>query len=146
MTYSSRKAKISFGFGRSKSLGPSSAASARRSSMISLHSSTHSSQMYTPGPAISCCTCFWLFPQKEHLSRSALSPIRAMLGLLLVSAPGVLEHPPENVAATSVSTVRRVLSLTRVGDRARTAVKYVTARLNLRFRLLVRTGAAGDDT
>ena len=53
--------------------------------MISLHSSTHSSQMYTPGPAISCCTCFWLFPQNEHLNRSALSPIRA-IGLLLVAA------------------------------------------------------------
>ena len=38
--------------------------------MISLHRSMHSSQMYTPGPAISFFTCFWLFPQKEHFSRS----------------------------------------------------------------------------
>ena len=38
--------------------------------MISLQRSMHSSQMYTPGPAISFFTCFWLFPQKEHFSRS----------------------------------------------------------------------------
>src|SRR5438067_714908 len=46
--------------------------------MISLQRSMHSSQMYTPGPAMSFFTCFWLFPQKEHLSRSPPSPIRAM--------------------------------------------------------------------
>src|SRR5215212_6301108 len=45
--------------------------------MISLQRSMHSSQMYTPGPAMSFLTCFWLFPQNEHLSRSPLSPIRA---------------------------------------------------------------------
>src|SRR3979411_883706 len=45
--------------------------------MISLQRSMHSSQMYTPGPAISFLTCFWLFPQKEHLSRSPVSPTRA---------------------------------------------------------------------
>src|SRR5690242_1666572 len=45
--------------------------------MISLHRSMHSSQMYTPGPAISFLTCFWLFPQKEHLSKSPPSPMRA---------------------------------------------------------------------
>src|ERR1700712_2882366 len=55
--------------------------------MISLQSSTHSSQMYTPGPAISCCTCFWDLPQKEHLSRSALSPMRAMRDLPLPVVP-----------------------------------------------------------
>src|SRR5436190_4241134 len=45
--------------------------------MISLQRSMHSSQMYTPGPAMSFLTCFWLFPQKEHFSRSPPSPIRA---------------------------------------------------------------------
>ncbi|OUD85673.1 hypothetical protein BC477_14790 [Clavibacter michiganensis subsp. michiganensis] len=45
MTYSSRKPKISFGLGSSNSPVVSSLASARRSSMISLQSSTHSSQM-----------------------------------------------------------------------------------------------------
>src|SRR5260221_4832899 len=45
--------------------------------MISLQRSMHSSQMYTPGPAMSFLTCFWLFPQNEHLSRSPPSPMRA---------------------------------------------------------------------
>src|SRR5665647_3162007 len=31
------------------------------------------------GPAINFLTCFWLFPQKEHFSRSLVSPMRAML-------------------------------------------------------------------
>ena len=43
--YGRHKAKISLGFGRSKSATVPSPASAMRSSMISLHSSTHSSQM-----------------------------------------------------------------------------------------------------
>src|SRR6476620_7786876 len=42
--------------------------------MISLQRSMHSSQMYTPGPAMSFLTCFWDFPQKEHLSSSPPSP------------------------------------------------------------------------
>src|SRR6476660_6946395 len=44
------------------------------SSMISLQRSMHSSQMETPGPAMSFLTCFWLFPQNEHFSRSPPSP------------------------------------------------------------------------
>src|SRR5690348_5242912 len=47
--------------------------------MISLHRSMHSSQMYTPGPAMSFLTCFWLLPQNEHFSRSPPSPMRAMV-------------------------------------------------------------------
>src|SRR5258705_11514658 len=45
--------------------------------MISLQRSMHSSQIYTPGPAMSFLTCFWLLPQNEHLSRSPPSPMRA---------------------------------------------------------------------
>src|SRR3954464_4972801 len=48
--------------------------------MISLQRSMHSSQMYTPGPAISFLTCFWLLPQNEHLSRSPVSPTRGATG------------------------------------------------------------------
>src|SRR5207237_6052813 len=47
--------------------------------MISLQRSMHSSQMYTPGPAMSFLTCFWLFPQNEHFSRSPPSPMRAIV-------------------------------------------------------------------
>src|SRR3954470_10730651 len=46
------------------------------SSMISLQRSMHSSQMYTPGPAISFFTCRWLFPQK--LQRSCSFPSLAL--------------------------------------------------------------------
>ena len=36
------------------------------SPMMSLHSSTHSGQIKTVGPAMSLCTSFWLFPQNEQ--------------------------------------------------------------------------------
>src|ERR1700692_2432974 len=36
------------------------------SRMISMHSSTHSSQMYTVGPAMSLRTSCWLLPQNEQ--------------------------------------------------------------------------------
>src|SRR2546423_5287410 len=52
--------------------------------MISLQRSMHSSQMYTPGPAMSFFTCFCDLPQKEHFSRSPPSPN------LATSVP----HPP----------------------------------------------------
>src|SRR5579875_1331999 len=56
------------------------------SSMISLHSSMHSSQMYTPGPATSFRTCSCVFPQKEHFRRSRSSPDLNMLRLLVAPA------------------------------------------------------------
>src|ERR1051326_3110000 len=55
--------------------------------MISLHRSMHSSHMYTPGPAISFLTCFWLLPQNEHFSRSPPSPMRATQILLCLGPP-----------------------------------------------------------
>src|SRR6478735_904736 len=72
MTYCSRNSKISLGLGSSGR--PSSVASASSSSMISLQRSMHSSQMYTPGPAMSFLTCFCDLPQNEHFSSSPLSP------------------------------------------------------------------------
>src|ERR1700761_6795806 len=72
MTYPSRKSRISAGLGSSSSL--TSSASASSSSMMSLHRSMHSSQMYTPGPAMSFLTCFCDFPQKEHFTRALDSP------------------------------------------------------------------------
>src|SRR3989440_5759650 len=72
MMYWSRNSWMSNGLGSSSSL--TSPASASSSSMISLHRSMHSSQMYTPGPAMSFLTCFCDFPQKEHFSRSPPSP------------------------------------------------------------------------
>src|SRR5690606_8591972 len=51
-----------------------STSSLSSSSMISLHNSMHSSQMYTPGPAISFLTCSCTLPQNEHLSWPFSSP------------------------------------------------------------------------
>src|SRR3954447_9803046 len=48
------------------------------SSMISLQRSMHSSQMYTPGPAISFFTCRCDFPQKLQRSCSFPSLARAI--------------------------------------------------------------------
>src|SRR6478609_3426154 len=72
MTYWSRYSRIAIGLGSSSSL--TSLVSASSSSMISLHRSMHSSQMYTPGPAMSFLTCFWDLPQNEHLRSSPPSP------------------------------------------------------------------------
>src|SRR3954451_13951181 len=86
MTYWSRNSKISLGLGSSSHF--SSELSESSSSMISLHRSMHSSQMYTPGPAISFLTCFCDFPQKEHFSRSPPSPMRATWTSSLSGADG----------------------------------------------------------
>src|SRR5208282_4090627 len=82
MTNSSRKAEISRGVGRSSRTN--SGRSPNSSSMMSLQRSMHSSQMYTPGPAMSFLTCFCDLPQKEHLTSSLDSQNFAML------APSVL--------------------------------------------------------
>src|SRR6202000_1537997 len=62
--------------------------------MISLQRSMHSSQMYTPGPAMSFLTCFWLLPQNEHFSRSPPSPMRATQILLYMVPPRRPSRPP----------------------------------------------------
>src|SRR5947209_696502 len=51
--------------------------------MMSLHRSMHSSQMYTPGPAMSFFTCFCDLPQKLHFTRSPPSPNFATVPPLL---------------------------------------------------------------
>src|SRR5260221_14219003 len=87
------------------------------SSMISLQRSMHSSQMTTPGPAMSFLTCFWLFPQNEHFSRSPPSPMRATQVLLYMGPPaparccepargGHVRHALRAGRATTSSTVK----------------------------------------
>src|ERR1700731_2635486 len=66
MTQSSRTLQISFGVGMpSRDFTSEDLFSSR---MIFMHSSTHSSQMNTVGPAISLRTSCWLFPQNEQYS------------------------------------------------------------------------------
>src|SRR6185437_12243985 len=64
MTYSSRTLHISFGVGMpSRDFTSEDLFSSR---MMSMQSSTHSSQIKTVGPAISLRTSCWLLPQKEQ--------------------------------------------------------------------------------
>src|SRR3954469_5961799 len=73
MTYSSRMWQISRGVGRSDLAGLPPLSVALSSRMMSLHSSMHSSQMNTEGPAISFRTSCWLLPQKEQYN--SFSPV-----------------------------------------------------------------------
>src|SRR6188768_1985878 len=66
MTYWSRFAVIWRGFGSFCVAGRCLGASSISSSMISWHRLMHSSQMYTPWPAMSLRTCSWLLPQNEQ--------------------------------------------------------------------------------
>src|SRR3546814_2288427 len=65
---------ISLGLG--SELRADCAFSSSSSRMMSLHSSTHSSQMNTLGPAISLRTSCWLLPQNEQYRILLLSPDR----------------------------------------------------------------------
>src|SRR4249920_4169119 len=71
MTYSSRNFLISWGVGREERVPRFS--NRLSSAMMSLQTSTHSSQMKTVGPAISLRTSFWSLLQKEH-RRTSVSP------------------------------------------------------------------------
>src|SRR6266851_8934800 len=64
------------------------------SRMISMHSSTHSSQMNTVGPAISLRTSCWLLPQNEQYSVFLESLVPTLLILISVrrSIPSALPH------------------------------------------------------
>src|SRR6187549_2183913 len=57
------------------------------SRMMSLHSSTHSSQMNTLGPAMSLRTSCWLLPQKEQYRILLLSPVRLERSSVIASWP-----------------------------------------------------------
>src|SRR5688572_5203190 len=63
------------------------------SRMISMQSSTHSSQMNTVGPAMSLRTSCWLFPQNEQYSVLLESPLAALV-IVRFSLP---KTPPTNL-------------------------------------------------
>src|SRR3954465_7686454 len=66
------------------------------SSMISLQRSMHSSQMYTPGPAMSFLTCRCDLPQKLQRSCSFASVGRAIASLPQASPKLMLGDHPVN--------------------------------------------------
>src|SRR5258705_9748566 len=70
MTYSSRNFLISIGIGSDDRVLRSNLLS---SAMMSLQTSTHSSQIKTVGPAISLRTSFWSLLQNEH-RKTSVSP------------------------------------------------------------------------
>src|SRR6195952_5525647 len=72
MTYSSRNFLISCGVGSDERVPRFS--KRLSSAMMSLQTSTHSSQMKTVGPAISLRTSFWSLLQNEHLRTSDSPP------------------------------------------------------------------------
>src|SRR5271155_1666708 len=61
------------------------------SRMMSMQSSTHSSQMKTVGPAISFLTSCWLLPQKEQYSVFLESPPLD----LVIAAPSLPKRQPD---------------------------------------------------
>src|SRR5258706_12205086 len=83
MTYSSRNFLISWGTG-SEVRAPPRASNLLSSAIMSLQTSTHSSQMKTVGPAISLRTSFWSLLQNEQRSVSP-SPV-FFIGLKLAPA------------------------------------------------------------
>src|SRR6267154_6089372 len=88
------------------------------SRMMSMHSSTHSSQMKTVGPAISLRTSCWLLPQNEQYSVFLLSDVALLLIYTSLSKRGFspskntrLTHLPEsNLACTQ--SVKQILHAT----------------------------------
>src|SRR5215831_11746512 len=73
MTLSSRTLRISFGVGMpSRDFTREDLFS---SPTMSMHNSTHSSQINTVGPAMSLSTSCWLLPQNEQRSGFLVSPL-----------------------------------------------------------------------
>src|SRR5918999_1729570 len=66
MTYSSRNFLMSCGTGSEDERAPPRASNLLSSAMMSLQTSTHSSQMNTVGPAMSLRTSFWSLLQNEQ--------------------------------------------------------------------------------
>src|SRR5690554_7861761 len=114
MTYWSSTALISFGVGSLSELS-SPAASSVSSRMISIHRSTHSSQMNTEGPAISLRTSCWLFPQKEQYNSL---PLSASLDLLsLIGRPLLSPDSPCYFSGQDASRPKAGFSSIREPDR-----------------------------
>src|SRR5947208_15133176 len=103
------------------------------SSMISLHRSMHSSQMYTPGPAISFLTCRWDLPQKLHSSCSFES-----VGLA-ISRPRPVRSPRAScVIALGAHAVVDAAFLALLGADSAVALGVRALRVGLAVRVLGR--------
>src|SRR3977135_977572 len=98
------------------------------SSMISLQRSMHSSQMYTPGPAISFLTCRWDLPQKLHRSCSLesvglaifRSPLRLRLRSLVLG-----DHPVDDPVVLRLLGAHEVVPVSVFFDRVEVLVRVL---------------------
>src|SRR3954469_23450555 len=95
------------------------------SRMMSMQSSTHSSQMNTVGPAISLRTSCWLFPQNEQYSVFLESLVPAFIILVSVrrwiSSARLLHYG--TTGPQVVDRAKSVPEKTLAPDTARIAVK-----------------------
>src|SRR3954447_18260872 len=112
MTYWSSANLICRGLGSFATAGLVFGCSSISSSMISWQRLMHSSQMYTPWPAISLRTCSWLLPQNEQRYGTLLPLLPPVVLNRLPRLP--VDDPP---GAISGSGLRLLLLLLRLGDR-----------------------------
>src|SRR5512144_3102786 len=110
MTYSSRNFLISCGTGRAER-APPRASKRLSSAMMSLQTSTHSSQMKTVGPAMSLRTSFWSLLQNEQRRTSPSAPVFLVDTLLLPATDHVVHDAV-------------VLGLVRVHDEVAVRVRH----------------------
>src|ERR671916_140093 len=92
MTYWSRANVICRGFGSLATVGFAFGCSSISSSMISWQRLMHSSQMYTPWPAMSLRTCSWLLPQNEQ-RYGTFAPLLPLVVLNPIPLPAGLARP-----------------------------------------------------
>src|ERR1041385_9169235 len=98
--------RISRGVGRSDFWPLLPLSEAVSSRMMSLHSSMHSSQMNTEGPAMSLRTSCWLLPQKEQYS--SFSPDDDFSDMSLAALPWLLAGFPSDESLVHDAVLYRV--------------------------------------
>src|SRR6185312_14283915 len=87
------------------------------SRMISMQSSTHSSQMKTVGPAISLRTSCWLLPQNEQYSVFLDSPLTLLIPVSFTSRLSRIPHPKSYAEFLSSMTSARHASQASINIR-----------------------------
>src|SRR2546427_6511216 len=113
MTYSSRNFLISWGVGSEERVPRFS--NRLSSAMMSLQTSTHSSQMKTVGPAMSLRKSFWSLLQKEH-RRTSVSPFFLTMVWRQLLASGVRSEAEPTAGVWSPSPLLGPLSDDIVND------------------------------
>src|SRR6516165_11765220 len=111
--------------------------------MMSMHSSTHSSQTNTVGPAISLRTSCWLLPQNEQYSVSLESDRTDMATSMCLAKHESEGHNEELIAlivADMQDPVTPILEVTLVGEGM-----HDTRRVIARLSKIVHHRAAAID-